>query len=321
MRERALLFGDHKSLVGIVTEPAAGERRADRPAVLLLNAGVLHRAGPNRLYVRLARRLAAAGHLVLRFDASGIGDSRARTDGMPFARSTVREARQAMDLLASSHGARRFVLAGLGSGADNAVRIAGDDARVVGLALLEPYAVPSPGHLVRSYRSRFLSPRSWWRLLSGRSELWSALKRRPAEPPPAPPAEAPAPPADAPEMLVPSEAAYAEQLASLARRNLDLCLVYSAGNPAHYHYRTRFRRALRAARGQGTTRVEVLPRTDHAFTPLDTQEALLRALCDWAAGAGRAAVAPVEHPRAAAAGAGALSGGAGSGTAARVPPA
>ena len=101
MRERTLLFGDGKSLVGIITEPPPSDEVLARPAVILLNAGLLHRIGPNRVHVRLARRLAEAGFVVMRFDYSGIGDSRPRTDDTPFARSALAETRQCMDVLAS----------------------------------------------------------------------------------------------------------------------------------------------------------------------------------------------------------------------------
>jgi len=101
LRERTLLFGDGKSLVGIITEPPPSDEVLARPAVILLNAGLLHRIGPNRVHVRLARRLAEAGFVVMRFDYSGIGDSRPRTDDTPFARSALAETRQCMDVLAS----------------------------------------------------------------------------------------------------------------------------------------------------------------------------------------------------------------------------
>jgi hypothetical protein len=72
MNEEAVLIGG--SLVGILSRPPAGVDPA-MPGVLLLNAGRIHRVGPNRLYVAIARRLAAMGFAVCRFDLSGIGDS------------------------------------------------------------------------------------------------------------------------------------------------------------------------------------------------------------------------------------------------------
>jgi len=57
-RETAYNFGAQGNLVGIATTPAADASRTDLPAVLLLNAGLVHRVGPYRLYTDLARRLA-----------------------------------------------------------------------------------------------------------------------------------------------------------------------------------------------------------------------------------------------------------------------
>ena len=73
--EEPVLLGKSGSLAGIITDPPAHAREASRPAVILLNAGLVHRVGPGRLYVRLSRRLAAHGFVVVRFDLSGIGDS------------------------------------------------------------------------------------------------------------------------------------------------------------------------------------------------------------------------------------------------------
>jgi len=83
MREEAVLFGKTRSLVGIITDPHTVVNAHNHPAIVLLNAGVLHRVGPNRLYVKIARKLASAGFVVLRFDLSGIGDSKARRDNLP----------------------------------------------------------------------------------------------------------------------------------------------------------------------------------------------------------------------------------------------
>ena len=73
MKEHAIVFGREATSVGIVTEPAAKHTSPSLPAVVILNSGVIHRVGPNRIYVALARDLAALGFPVLRFDLSGIG--------------------------------------------------------------------------------------------------------------------------------------------------------------------------------------------------------------------------------------------------------
>ncbi len=273
MKESVLLFGREKSLVGVITDPPPEARRPGSPAVVLLNAGLLHRVGPNRLHVRLARRLAASGLVTARFDLSGIGDSRPAGERSGFAGRAVAETRACIDLLAAARGARRFVVGGLCSGADHALLAAGEDARIVGLALLEPVSAPSTAQVIDSYRDRLLRPASWIRLLTGRSEAWTILARRLR------PRAAAAPPPASPSY----EGSPGDRMRRFAERGGALCLVYSAGNPAHYHYRTVLRRQLEGA-PPDRLRVEVIGETDHVFTPLDAQGRLIDALCDWAGG-------------------------------------
>jgi len=285
MRERALLFGEKKSLVGVVTAPSSPPSPA-RPAILFLNAGVLHRVGPNRVHVRLARELTREGFVCLRFDFSGLGDSRPRADAISFAQAAVSETSEAMDLLASSHGVRTFLLVGMCSGADNALRVGARDSRVVGAALIEPYSMPAAGFLVYSYREKLLNPLSWWRLLRGRSEILGALKPR-SKPSTAEPPAAPAAP-DA-ESLVPTREELVRQVGTLLDRRAPLCFVYSAGSPAYFNYLSILRRDVRGALRDGRARLHVLKRTDHVFTPLAAQDSLAAAVREWAvAAAGRA---------------------------------
>lgn len=283
MKERALLFGERKSLVGVITEPATPSP-PERPAILFLNAGVVHRVGPNRLHVRLARELARHGFLSMRFDFSGLGDSRPRADPTPFAQAAVAETRQGMDVLASSRGAHSFLLVGICSGADNALRAAGHDDRVAGAVLIEPYTIPAPGFLLYQYRRKILDPRSWWRLLRGRSEVLGTLRERRAEG--AAPATTPAPavPAREPALdsIVPSREEFVRQVRTLVDRGAGLCFVYSSESPAYFNYLSLLRRELGPARAAGRVRLRVLKRTDHTFTPLAVQEDLMKTVCDWA---------------------------------------
>ena len=58
--ESIALPGDSGGAVAILTEPGSEITGQQRPSVTLLNAGVIHRVGPHRLHVRLARALAAS---------------------------------------------------------------------------------------------------------------------------------------------------------------------------------------------------------------------------------------------------------------------
>ena len=123
MREEAVLFGKTKSLVGIISEPMEITNSSPLPAVMILNAGLVHHVGPNRLYVKIARKLAGIGFTVLRFDFSGIGDSNVRGDHLPFQKSAINETQEAMDYLSTAKGVDRFILTGICSGAMAAFRI------------------------------------------------------------------------------------------------------------------------------------------------------------------------------------------------------
>jgi hypothetical protein len=113
MREEALLFGKTKSLVGIITDPPEVKRSNRLPGIILLNAGIIHRVGPNRMHVKIARTLAAMGFVVLRFDFSGIGDSMFRDDNLPFEESAVRETQETMEYLTATRGIKQFHLIGM----------------------------------------------------------------------------------------------------------------------------------------------------------------------------------------------------------------
>ena len=100
MRERVVRFGAGNGLVGILTEPEPIRSHPDRPAIIFLNSGILHRVGSCRMHVRLAWALAEAGYPSLRFDLSGIGDSDTRKDALAFEQSAPLEIREAMDRVA-----------------------------------------------------------------------------------------------------------------------------------------------------------------------------------------------------------------------------
>src|SRR5688572_9512999 len=88
IRDEALRLGPDGQLVGILSHPAGGRARTPHaPAVIVLNAGVLHRVGPHRLHVSLTRRLAVQGFASVRLDLGGIGDSVATSDAATFRES------------------------------------------------------------------------------------------------------------------------------------------------------------------------------------------------------------------------------------------
>jgi alpha-beta hydrolase superfamily lysophospholipase len=137
--ETPVHFGIDGGLFGLLSQASTPARglRGDT-AVVMLNVGGNYRIGPNRNYVKAARELAAAGYRVLRFDVSGIGDSRAEAgftgDSMYRDWATV-DVSAAIDMLAA-RGCRRFYLMGICSGSYLAFQTALKDPRVTGVVLM-----------------------------------------------------------------------------------------------------------------------------------------------------------------------------------------
>jgi alpha-beta hydrolase superfamily lysophospholipase len=136
-REEAFMFGGSR-LFGILSEPAERGLARTNDAVIFLNVGSNHRAGSNRMYVKMARSFAARGITSLRFDVSGIGDSvtTAGNENRLYAKESIADVQAAMDVLASLREVRRFFLVGLCSGAYLAFKASHADSRVAGQVLI-----------------------------------------------------------------------------------------------------------------------------------------------------------------------------------------
>lgn len=278
--ERVAVLGPNK-LIGIETLAAGPSSSAGLPAIILLNAGIVHRVGPHRMTVTLARRLAEAGHAVLRFDQSGIGDSRARAPNVSYLESVIDDVRQAMSYLEKTTGARRFILSGICSGADNSLRAALVEPRVVGIALLDPYAYRTAGYYLRTMMSRgwHVGP---WKRLAGRA-LEAAVRRlrgAAAEP------ETPSvlPPVPQYSRKFPPREDFAESLRSLLDRGTEVLIVYSGSLSRVYNYAEQFGDAFRPYGLASRVRCLYLPEFNHTFTELKAQRELATTLIAWAEG-------------------------------------
>jgi pimeloyl-ACP methyl ester carboxylesterase len=282
MRERAALFGETRSLVGIVTDPPDGEGSWAGPAVILLNPGIVHRVGPGRVYVKIARALAEIGFVVLRFDFSGIGDSGVRRDHLPFEKSAVQEAQNAMDWLTATRGIKQFLLLGGCSGARIALQTACSDSRVAGAVLMnfplteDDGGVPDSDRMNRVagyyyWNFALFNSKSWRKLLTGKANYRNLVQvlrgqarskftfgRR-----------------------ISHEATqFRAQLRQLADRDVHLTFVCSEGD--------RFVDDLPEAGGnelkhlcrRGRMALKVIPRSDHTFSSLFDQRQLLQVILD-----------------------------------------
>ncbi len=99
----------------------------------MLNAGQLSRVGPQRLYVKAARRWVEEGIAVLRLDLAGVGDSEAENTEIHFDNHSPDEVAAAIRYLRERLNPESLFIQGLCAGARTAIRSAAEDERITGI--------------------------------------------------------------------------------------------------------------------------------------------------------------------------------------------
>lgn len=282
MREEALTFGNGTQLSGIYTAPAV--EASGKPGVLLLNSGIVHHVGPNRLYVQLARMLARKGHPVLRFDFSGIGDSEKSKDNVRFEVSAVAETRQAMDALAERSGMDQFGLIGICSGAEISFKTALVDERVTGAVLINApqYKEEPSSELLANiaqrqeshyyWRVALWNKKSWLKLLRGAEyrsiirALSSKLKDK----------------LGAKKPVVAHDPADVEAFDELTGRDVRLMLLFSEADWGWDYLHAVMGDRIQEWARVGNPRLETVNKADHMMTPLASQARTRHLVTDWA---------------------------------------
>lgn len=272
-RERAVRFGPGGSLAGVLTVPLHAGAVAV-PAVVILTAGVIHRVGPNRMHVRLARELARRGHLVLRFDLSGVGESDARADEPELERAIDRDIGDALSFLELECAVTSVVFFGMCSGANNALRYAATDTRVLGLAITDPAAFRTPWFYVVHYAQSLTRLESWLNIITGRHPLIRRVLRRWRNvPPPAPTFSAAFP--------NPTREQVDASLTVLATREVDTLMVFTGGVKEQYNYGAQFRDTFPHHARSGRVAVHFVPGADHTFSSELSKATLLTLVTEW----------------------------------------
>ena len=232
--------------------------------MVILNAGVLHRIGPHRLHVVLARRLAERGFPTLRLDLGGIGDSIPSSDAATFRESAVADTRMAMSGLATP----RYVVFGVCAGADNALATAQVDDRVAGIVLVNPYVYLTRQSKLRHLRARLAGMTAIETVGWGIGFVEQRLRRVAA------PAAAPGGGREYPPI-----ADFRRQLGALVAKGVQILAVYSGTHGAKYNHADQLFELFPELRG----RVECVycPTANHTFTELDAQAELIAVVETW----------------------------------------
>jgi len=278
--ERAVCFGPNRAMVGVVTSPTGA---TSETVVLLLNAGVIHRVGPNRINVLLARDMAGLGLTVLRFDQSGLGDSAPRESETDLQESVAADLADAMAYLTEHHAATRFILVGICSGARAALRTAYRAPNIAGLIVIDPPVYKTTKAVVSHYGQRLLRAESWKNALTGKNErikdAIGRLRSRGDETHP----DAPQPstmPGRLPEW--PSQSDMAAALKRMLGNGTAIHWIYTGGaEDDQYNYRDQLADTFPTACASSLMDWELMSDVDHDFATEPSRRAIRTELRAW----------------------------------------
>ena len=279
IRERIVRFGSENGLAGIHT--VSRDSSVQVPHVVIVNAGIIHRVGPNRLYVDLARTAAALGYPVLRFDIAGLGDSDSIRNGLSLTELAQDDIRTAFDFLEQSHGAREFIVMGLCSGANYAVLASFRESRVIGTLLIDPTVTRTRRSAMLHLMRRLLHLPTWGSIVSLSHPLFRrslGLMRTVAV---ARAAEGQSGERSAAE----SGELQLGVIASMLQRSIDrgvrMMLVFTGGVNHVYNYRQQLFDLLPEVDFRDQLRLEYMPETDHTVCDGPSREKLLVFMSEW----------------------------------------
>lgn len=263
-------------------------RTPPRRAVILVNSGAIYRIGPNRLYVTLARRLAARGDLVIRVDLSGIGDSKTRRgdENVVYSAHALADV-GAVVAWARRQGVNHVSVAGLCSGAYHALKAAVAGQPIDTVVAINPLTFfYKPGMPLdfaafrvtadaQRYGKSMRNAESWKKLLAGKVDVARVARvvaeraRSIAE-------------HRAREALrrlrVPLHDDLGSELYALGRRGVAIRFIFAADDPGRAMLAEQGGSAVARLTAQGKLSIDVIAGPDHTFTPRWSHPLLLDAL-------------------------------------------
>jgi alpha-beta hydrolase superfamily lysophospholipase len=286
--ERALRFGPGDRLFGILTAPAGAASSA--PAIVLLNTGCEYHVGPNRLYVPLAREWAARGHVVLRYDLGGIGDSApppGADENVVYPAHALDDVREAIALVRREAPGRQIIVAGLCSGGWLAFLAAREGLPVDAIVSVNPPLYLRDGSSgsrrlaeydeLGRYQRSMRDPGKWAKALRGRAAYGTFVRLavahlgreiaervgvtfagRPLE-------------------------GLARDLEGIAGRGITSLFVFSRGDGGLDYFRLYARLALHRRIVRKRIRYSVVDGAGHTFRPAAAQRALRELLVEFVA--------------------------------------
>jgi alpha-beta hydrolase superfamily lysophospholipase len=298
--ERTVRFGPRNRLFGLLASPSHDTIEA--PAIVLLNTGVENHVGPHRFYVPLARHWAARGHVVLRFDLGGIGDSApppGAGENIAYPGHMLDDACEAIAFVRKEAPRRAVIVAGLCSGGWLAFRAAREGLPVDAIVAINPplYLRDGAGGQwvadrdeLKRYKESMSDSSKWVRALRG-DVSYATFIRVAAN-------------ALGRDVMVRVNGLFrdamrdglAKDLCGIAGRGIRSLFVFSSGDDGLEYFRLHAPLALDSARVGDLVRHVVVAGAGHTFRPRAAQRALREVLTDFVTSQRPVLTAPTPGP-------------------------
>lgn len=227
-------------------------------AVVLLNAGLLHRVGPFRMSVQLARMLAGRGIDVFRFDLPRIGDGATNSTADNAAIIAA-----VFDTITHAAGAKTFAIGGICNAADIAWHVAQHDSRIAGVWLFDGFAHRGNWFRAGRVRQALARPLPQW---PGLALKLAARVRASSDT------------VDTGQFRDwPEPAEFREQAAVMLARGVRILAMYTGGISKYLLHPRQLDDTFGASRKDAGLEVEFWPELDHTLlSPADRDRVMAR---------------------------------------------
>lgn len=279
MNKELVSFGKENHLIGVLTEPKKENiYTVGFPIIILLNAGIISRVGPNGIYSQLAKNFAEHGFTTLRFDFSGMGDSIISKDDYSFNEYQIKECIEAIDFLQERNNTNSFILMGLCSGADICFKTALVDQRIVAIVpvngyffedeeLLSMYQIARKLNYSRYYQQNLFSYKRWIKIMTGKSNIFKNITK--------------ALNSKSSHKVVRSNHPLISNFQSLLDRKIKIYMIYSIGSTSYDLHLLALSDYVKSQVKNKRIDFSIVEKTDHLFTLLWSQQDLSDKLTSW----------------------------------------
>lgn len=263
--EKIIHLGEKKNLVGFYT-PCL-ENETANTGVIILNAGLVNRAGPFRMGTELARELGKHNFSTFRFDLSGMGEStKLANDSRELNQRYLDDIGEAIAFL-KSENIKNIVVLGLCTGADLAHKAATLHPEVNGSVLLDGYGYPNfkfwlgkvtallrnPTRLPKAVLSRLVPSSSGKAADNDLGFTWE----------------------------LPTKQSYINDMQTMHSRNVQQLYIYTGGVKDYYAYKEQFHDAFSSHSFAKDVTVDYLEHADHTFIVVKHRKEMFKLITQW----------------------------------------